>query len=69
MAIWLLAFLCFIAPNAAFGGGEGTRLPKDICVEIDQSLQMGVKEGYLTQEEALWIYEGCGRWQERDGKV
>ena len=69
MAIWLLAFLCFVAPNEAFANDPATKLPTDLCEEIDESLQMGVKEGYLTQEEALWIFEGCGRWQERDGKV
>ena len=42
-------------------------LPADVCEEVKESLIMGVDEGYLTDEEATWIYEGCGRWVERSG--
>ena len=42
-------------------------LPAELCEEIKESLEMGVDEGTITNEEAQWIYEGCGRWVERGG--
>ena len=60
MGIILLAALLVIPPAYA-------ALPADVCEEVKESLVMGVDEGLITNEEATWIYEGCGRWVERGG--
>ena len=56
----ILVCLLLVLP----GGVQAESLPKGLCAEVLESLQEGVSEGILTQEEAQWVYEGCGRFVE-----